>query len=141
MNVVRYAHTASTLANGKILVAGGSFFTKNSGGYLNSAELYDPSTGLWTVTDNMTATRAYHTASILVNGKVLVAGGFGYYGDSTTSLHSAEIYDPSTGHWTVTGNMTTERYYHTSSILANGKVLVAGGADAHYLINSTELYA
>ncbi|CAF3736962.1 unnamed protein product [Rotaria sp. Silwood1] len=76
-------HTASTLSSGKVLVAGGFDFS----GYLNSAELYDPTTGLWTQTGNMTTARVYHTASILSNEKVLVAGGVGNIYDS-----SAEIY-------------------------------------------------
>ncbi|CAF1595233.1 unnamed protein product, partial [Adineta steineri] len=57
-------------------------------GYLNSAELYDPSTSTWTTTSNMNNARGGHTASILSNGKVLVAGGV----DNTTFLNSAELY-------------------------------------------------
>ena len=51
-------------------------------------------------------------------------------------LNSAELYDPSTGVWTITGNMNNARYYHTASVLTNGKVLVAGGGS----LNSAELY-
>jgi hypothetical protein len=54
-----------------VLVSGG----QNKGGVLNSAELYDPSTGMWTLTRNMNYTRVGHTASVLANGKVLVSGG------------------------------------------------------------------
>ncbi|CAF3987175.1 unnamed protein product, partial [Adineta steineri] len=77
--------TASTLANGLVLVTGG----QNSGGYLNSAELYNPSTGTWTTTANMSITRALHTASTLVNEKVLVTGGSR---SSGVYLNSAELY-------------------------------------------------
>ncbi|CAF4170240.1 unnamed protein product, partial [Adineta steineri] len=63
-------YTASTLTNGNVLVVGGS-----SGAVLSSAEVYDPSTGLWTTTGNMSTARTYHTASILPNGNVLVVGG------------------------------------------------------------------
>ncbi|CAF1266057.1 unnamed protein product [Adineta steineri] len=84
MNVARYKHTASTLANGLVLVAGGR---NSSSGYLNSAELYNPSTGTWTTAGNMNVARIYHTASVLANGSVLVVGGFnGAY------LNSAELY-------------------------------------------------
>ncbi len=72
----------------------------------------------------MAATRTYHTESALTNGKVLVTGGQ----TSGGLLNGAELYDPSTGNWTITGNMTTARSYHTASILTNGKVLVTGGA-------------
>jgi hypothetical protein len=93
MNNVRYLHTASVLSNGKVLVTGGY----SNSAYLNSAELYDPSTGMWTTTGNMNYARAEHKASVLTNGKVLVTGGI-----SNGFLNSAELYDPSTGTWTIT---------------------------------------
>jgi N-acetylneuraminic acid mutarotase len=86
MNYARQGHTASVLTNEKVLVTGGW----NSGDALNSAELYDPSTGVWTVTGNMNYTRAWHTASVLTNGTVLVTGG----SNSGGYLNSAELYQP-----------------------------------------------
>ena len=80
----RYLHTASVLPNGKVLVAGGSLSAS-----WRSTELYDPATGTWTPTGNMTAIRSEHTASVLPNGKVLVAGGLSLGGGRT-----AELYDP-----------------------------------------------
>ncbi|CAF4756903.1 unnamed protein product, partial [Rotaria sp. Silwood2] len=68
----RYYHTASALTNGKVLVTGGV----NNSSHLNSAELYDPLTGIWTTIGNMTISRYLHTASVLTNGKVLVTGGY-----------------------------------------------------------------
>jgi N-acetylneuraminic acid mutarotase len=85
MTNARYAHTASILTNGKVLVTGGY---NNIGGYLNSAELYDPSTGNWKTTGNMTNARYAHTASVLTNGKVLVTGGW----NGSVYLNSAELY-------------------------------------------------
>jgi N-acetylneuraminic acid mutarotase len=85
MNYTRYQHTASVLTNGKVLVAGG-----NNGVYLNSAELYDSSTGVWGLIGNMNSTRDWHTASVLTNGKVLVTGGQNSGGAS----NSAELYQP-----------------------------------------------
>ena len=67
----RSAHTATLLPNGKVLVAGGF----NDGGYLSSAELYDPASGTWSATGSLTAARLRHTATLLPNGKVLVAAG------------------------------------------------------------------
>ncbi len=72
MNSTRYEHTASVLNNGKVLATGGTA----TGIYLNSAELYDPSTGTRTLTGNISTAHTEHTTSILNNGKVLVAGGY-----------------------------------------------------------------
>ncbi|CAF1974978.1 unnamed protein product [Rotaria magnacalcarata] len=101
---------------------------------LNSAELYDPTTGTWMVIGNMSYSRELHTTSILTNGKFLVSGGLGSQGNS------AELYDPSTGAWIVTGSMNSERSEHTASLLTNGKVLVTGGSNGSFVLSSTELY-
>ncbi|CAF1271536.1 unnamed protein product [Adineta ricciae] len=85
------------LASGKVLVTGGN----NNGGVLNSVELYDPSTNVWTATGSVNYHRAYHTATLLTDGRVLIAGGSNNIG----YLNSAEIYDPSTGLCTITANM------------------------------------
>ena len=115
----RYAHTATLLPNGKVLVAGGY----NGGAVLSSAELYDPASGTWSATGSLTTARYGHTATLLPNGKVLVAGGY----DGVNVLSSAELYDPASGTWSATGSLTTARYGHTATLLPNGKVLVAGG--------------
>jgi hypothetical protein len=133
MTTQRKNHTASMLANGKVLVVGGI----HSGVYLATAEIYDPATGLFTATTgSMITARGYHTASVLANGKVLIAGGNGVSG----SLSSAEIYDPSTGLFTGTGSMSDFRYYHTASVLANGKVLMVGGYGSSGISSTAELY-
>ncbi|CAF5070903.1 unnamed protein product, partial [Rotaria sp. Silwood1] len=72
MNDARSDHTASVLRNGKVLVTGGFNYSL----YLNSAELYDPSTGTWTMTGYMNHSRTVHTESVLLDGKVLVTGGY-----------------------------------------------------------------
>ena len=117
----RYAHTATLLPNGKVLVVGGHGPSTN---YLASGELYDPGTATWTATGASAAPRGFHTATLLPDGKVLVAGGFN---TPTGPLSSAELYDPATGTWTTTGPLTTARESHTATLLSNGKVLVVGG--------------
>src|SRR5262245_47628639 len=142
----RTFHTATLLPNGKVLVAGGAYgdfvFTTT-----RSAELYDPATGKWTPTGDLNGVRALHTATLLPNGKVLVAGGEEADFDGPI-IRSAEIYDPATGRWTATGSLSALRAYHTATLLPNGKVLVAGGCctfgfnDQRTVntINTAELY-
>ncbi|HVF72220.1 MAG TPA: kelch repeat-containing protein [Chthoniobacterales bacterium] len=121
----RHEHTATLLPNGKVLVVGGAV------DYLDdwaTAELYDPATGTWTPTGSLNVSRRAHTATLLPGGKVLVAGGL--HGGLTSgydALSTAEIYDPATGTWTLTGSMAQARGHHAATLLSNGKVLVVGG--------------
>ena len=104
LNIARQAHTATMLPNGKVLVAGGF----GSPGPKSSAELYDPASGRWNATGSLTNTplgRQFHTATLLPNGKVLVAAGFNNFGP----LSSADWYDPTSGTWSATGSLTTAR--------------------------------
>ena len=117
----RYAHAATLLPNGKVLVTGGY----DCNGFTTSAELYDPATGSCAVTSPMGTARYLHKATLLLNGKVLVAGGY----NSGGYQPSAELYDPATGTWTATGSMNTGRDYYTATLLLNGKVLAAGTPD------------
>jgi hypothetical protein len=133
----REEHTATLLPNGKVLIAGGDA-TSDGTRVLVSAELYDPSTGTFTATGDMTTPRAAHSATLLPNGKVLISGGFSIPGNSR-DMASAELYDPSTGTFRATGAMTQARVRPTATLLNNGQVLIAGGFDGSSLA-SAELY-
>ena len=121
MSVGRFSFTATTLQNGKVLVAGGATDTESA---TATAELYDPATGAWTTTGSMHDARAGFSATLLRNGKVLVEGGAS---NTLLALASAELYDPATGTWGVTGSMNEGRQQHSAVLLRNGSVLVSGG--------------
>jgi hypothetical protein len=133
MNVARTRQTATLLRDGRVLIAGGS--SKAWGApSLASAEIYDPRTGEFTLTGSMHEPRAGHTATLLADGRVLVAGGYSSWAGQSSGLFfvgpalaSAELYDPSTGTFSLTGSMGSAREDHAAVLLAGGRVLVSGG--------------
>ena len=176
MGTPRQGQSATLLVDGRVLVAGG----EPNGPKPPSAELYDPTTGSWTAAGRMlgysaeggnltrlldgrvlagtselydpgtgswTATgrtvkehQDRGTITLLLDGRVLLAGGHADTPNGVTG--SAELYDPQTGRWTVTGSMVTPRAGHTATLLPDGKVLVAGGGDYgdDWTMASAELY-
>ncbi len=137
MGTPRDAATATLLPGGKVLVAGGADGVANPSNVLASAELYDPASGTWTATGTMGTPRATATATLLPDGRVLVAGG----DDGHNAGASAELYDPTSGTWTATGSMRDARFGHTATLLPNGRVLVVGGFHGERIaLASAELY-
>ena len=126
MTTARDEHIAVLLQNGKVLLAGG---VGTGWTFLASAELYDPATGEFTPTGSMTAPREGHTMTVLHDGRVLVAGGHRGRHSAITIYASAELYDPATGLFALTGNMTVKRHKHDAVLLPNGRVLISGGSD------------
>ncbi len=136
LNYERSEHTATLLQNGKVLVTGGVYQSWLIVGTRASAELWDPETGKWTETGSLKYDRCDHTATLLQDGRVLVAGGR----DQISTNASAEIYDPVTGRWTQTGSLNHKRYNHTATLLQDGKVIVAGGLLSNSPLGSAEIY-
>lgn len=142
MHVARTLARAIQLPNGSALVVGGCVNDCLSA-TTNSAELYNPTSGTFTATGSMVQARAEFAITLLANGQVLVAGGCTAYdanGCSSTT-NKAEIYNPATGKWTATAVLRAARHAMNATLLASGKVLVAGGATAASdALNSTEIY-
>jgi hypothetical protein len=149
----RYAQTSTLLQNGAVLITGGYSFDSSdcdqdgTSPALSSAEIYDPSNGSFAPTGRMAEVRGGHTATLLTNGKVLIAGGDNMEGDVppfflVDGSVTAEVYDPATGLFTSTGNMVTPRVGQTATLLANGDVLIAGGwsASQNASIAAAEVY-
>jgi hypothetical protein len=128
---------ATMLANGDVLITGGDDHDGPSG-HLASAEVFRAATLSFQTTGAMHHAREAHTATLLNNGKVLIAGG---KGESLTAR--AEVYDPKTGTFSETGSLVTARYKHTAGLLPDGRVLIAGGSDERDWngnLNSAEVY-
>jgi hypothetical protein len=142
MTQVRSGHAAALLASGKVLIASGDV---PLGGMSvpGTAELYDPASRSFTATGNLSQVRAFATATRLLDGTVLIAGGEAGVGIDRVSLNSAELYDPTAGMFTLTtGSMSNARGRHTATLLNDGTVLVAGGEIFHTygVNNSAEVY-
>jgi hypothetical protein len=145
MSVSRFGATATLLTTGpqagRVLVAGGA--QRDPLTVRGTSEIYDDASGTWGSSAAMVTAREGHTATLLdvpmgpSAGKVLVAGG----SDGTSTLASAELYDPETGTWSPTAPMHDARLRHTATLLPCGLVLVAGGEDdTGNAVSTVEVY-
>jgi Kelch motif len=138
--VGRAGNTATVLADGRVLIAGGEDRQENA---MASAEIYDPAAGKFTLTGGMVEPRGSHTATALKDGRVLIVGGGSGHYPSQIIYRSAEIFDPATGKFTLTGETSVGRHKHAAILLRSGKVLVVGGSDNrdwHGEYASAEIY-
>ena len=172
MLVYSYNHYATLQPDGTVLLCGGALTTNElfnpvtetfslaptkqcafNGIYLSTgkflyfgygrAYLYDTNTSTSVETSGFLQPRAYHTATLLQNGKVLIAGGYGTWGAVTGPLSSAELYDPITDTFTRTANLTGPREHHSACLLPDGTVLLAGGMTSEsdpFSLTTAEVY-
>jgi hypothetical protein len=119
MNQPRCHHTATLLSTGNVLVAGGFTSCESD---TTSAELYNPTTGEWQTTGSLHAARQNGAAILLANGQVLLAGGINFNNGTESILTAAELYNPSSGVWSVTGNMISGIVNPASTLLGNHDV-------------------
>lgn len=132
----RAFHTATLLPNGKVLVAGGSVYRAYCLAGIDAAEIYDSASGTFASTGTMANPRYAQTATPLLNGDVLITGGFSYDAaacgdmDPTPAVKTAELYDHAKSTFQLTGSMAEERGGHTATRLADGKVLITGGGNS-----------
>jgi hypothetical protein len=120
------AAAAAQLTSGDVLVTGGASIDANGINFLSSCEIFSETTGAWTVTAPMAASRYGHTATRLPDGRVLVAGGASLDSTGLAALSETETFDPSTLAWTVSAPMPIATYFHAATLMKDGDVLVVG---------------
>jgi N-acetylneuraminic acid mutarotase len=151
MTSSRFFHTQSTLGDGTVIVAGGAYGDGDAYNSFPSTDRFDPASEIWEATGammvirggNPTITgRSFHTATTLSDGSVLVAGGTGYEHEASSMrvLATAELYDPSTGTWTLTPDMHVGRVEHAAVALRDGRAMVIGGSTTGPATATAEIF-
>ena len=144
MATSRFGHSAVRLLDGRVLVMGGTSDCNTVFCFQTAtAELFDPATESFTSTGSMLSARTGFSATLLQDGRILVAGGFSRFCRgflSSCYLSSAELFDPASGTFSSTGSMTMPRSNATATELNNGMVLIAGGQDNSGPLSTLELF-
>jgi hypothetical protein len=137
MAAARKAHTATLLANGKVLIVGGESTTASTTVHEKTAELFDPKTSTFSPTGSLTVGRSFHVAVLMDGGNVLVAGGDG----DAAPLFTSELYDVTKGTFRTVGALHEARTKAQAVLLTTKEVLVAGGIDGKSVVlDSAELF-
>lgn len=135
----RVGHTATVLPDGRVVVSGGETVAADRQRDVTPAvEIFDPTSNSWTETGSLATGRAGHTANLLPDGRILIAGGqtaatrggrlqFVAAGAAILSSASTEIFDPQAGSWQPAASLGTPRTDHSATLLPSGQLLVVGG--------------
>jgi hypothetical protein len=140
MTTSRARHTAALLPDGSVLITGG---ISDAGAPTATAEVFDPGSSTFRPVEAMSIGRASHSATVLQDGRVLIVGGQPDgtgQGQPDLALASAELFDPRTGRFEPTGSLRTERFAHSATLMADGRVLIAGGVNAFGAPRTAELF-
>jgi hypothetical protein len=139
LNVARKGHAAAMLADGRVLVAGGfGVDAQNNQIALSSVEIFDPVTNAVSAAANLNTARGRHSATVVLDGLVVVAGG----SNGQADLNSIEIYTPATDAWAVSAaTLSVAREGHVATLLPkNNSVLVSGGSSNGTALQSAEIF-
>jgi N-acetylneuraminic acid mutarotase len=133
----RFAHSLTKLDNGTFLISGG----ENESDILSEVLIYDPKSNSISVASPLSESRSYHQSTLLLDGKVLITGGYQKNFDSRIPISSAEVFEPSSSSWSSVAPMNVARVNHSSTLLNDGRVLVVGGNNENGdLLSSSEIY-
>jgi N-acetylneuraminic acid mutarotase len=132
----RELHTSTLMPNGQVLVVGGLSYSSSATVALATAELYDPANNTWRSVANLPQPRRYHTATLMPNGRVLIAGGH----NNGISFSSTVLYDLASNTWSFDASMTGQRQDHTATLMPNGRLLVVGGISSLSYVVRNEIY-
>ncbi|WP_052572083.1 Kelch repeat-containing protein [Geothrix fermentans] len=135
----RYGHTATALPDGRVLITGGTTPDLPDTDMSSSVEIYDPATGTFAGAGTLLRPRSHHTATLLTDGRILLAHGR-TTGESSMASATLEVFDPLLSKSVLLVSNLTTRYSHTATRLLSGDVLLAGGTEGGGGINLTELF-
>ncbi|HEX5015295.1 MAG TPA: kelch repeat-containing protein [Candidatus Limnocylindrales bacterium] len=137
LSEARTGHSATRLRDGRVLIVGGYCYTDEGLTLRQTAEVWDPATGEWTAAGTLTVPRSGHTAVLLNDGRVLIAGGTGPDGPDTKPIESLEVWDPVSSTFEQAGTTRDQRFGDGAALLPDGRVLLVGDTGAQLWDPST----